>query len=471
MEKKDIKEIRALFITPPLRIWKGEVEKPFNTTQPLGLAYVAAAARAAGATVEAIDAYSLGMSGQELERRIAAFAPDLVGISILTPQWADALKVAELTKAVNPGILTVAGGPHVTALPEAVVAGAGVDVAVIGEGEDAIQDICRAMAAGDDLKEVAGLALAGDGAPLRTPPRPYIRDLDRLAFPAHDLLPEPTFYNPYPSWGKKGNFSSIISGRGCPYRCCFCDVTSQQGKQYRLRSAANIVEEMEWLNRDFNVTMFSFRDPSMFCNRRRLMEIHQLIKEKQLDVVWTCNGRANEVDAELLKALQEAGCRRIQFGIEVGNAKMLKDIKGLTKAQVARAVTETGRAGIAAHGYFMFGFLEETPDTIEETIDFALELDLDSASFAVMVPFPGTKEFDLYQQEGLLLTEDWRDYDITGKPVYRHKHLTNEQLAGAPRRAYRRFYLRPRVIARYLKRLNSWWAIRNYMHSAWAVLR
>lgn len=467
----DKKQIRALFVTPPLRIWKGAVEKPYNTTQPLGLAYVAAAARAGGAVVEAIDAYSLGMNAAELKGRIEAFRPDVLGISVLTPQWADSQATAGLAKLVDPNILTVAGGPHVTALPEQVAADPAVDVAVIGEGEEAIQDICRALAAGQDLGEVPGLALGSGGEVVRTAPRPHNRDLDKLAFPAHDLLPEPTFYNPYPSWGKKGNFSSIISGRGCPYRCCFCDVTTQQGKQYRLRSAVNIVDEMEWLHRDFNVTMFSFRDPSMFCNRRRLMEMHRLIKERGLDVVWTCNGRANEVDPELLAALYEAGCRRIQFGIEVGNAAMLKEIKGLTKEQVARAVTLSMQAGISAHGYFMFGFLEETRETIEETIRYALELDLDSASFAVMVPFPGTREFERYEKEGLLLTEDWREYDIMGKPVYRHKNLTAEELAAAPRRAYRRFYLRPRIIARHLKRMNSWWAIRNYVHSAWSVLR
>jgi len=471
MEKRDIKDIRALFVTPPRGIWKDEVEKPYNTTQPLGLVYVAAAARAGGAEVEAIDAYSLATSRSDLVSRIETFKPDVLGISVLTPQWADARKVATLAKAVNPDILTVAGGPHSTALPEQVAADPSIDVAVIGEGELAIQDICRALAAGEDLAAVPGLAISPNGEPVRTPSRPHNRDLDALPFPAHDLLPEPTFYNPYPSWGKKGNFSSIISGRGCPYKCCFCDVTSQQGKQYRLRSAGNIVDEMEWLHRDFNVTMFSFRDPSMFCNRRRLMEIHRLIKERHLDVVWTCNGRTNEVDPELLAALYDSGCRRIQFGIEVGNAEMLKDIKNLTKDQVRRAVSETTKAGIAAHGYFMFGFMEETAGTIEETINFALELGLDSASFAMMVPFPGTREYDLYKQEGLLLSEDWRDYDIAGKPVYRHPHLSYEELSAAPRRAYRRFYLRPRVILRHLKRLNSWWVVRNYAHSAWSVLR
>jgi radical SAM superfamily enzyme YgiQ (UPF0313 family) len=443
---------RVMFITPPRGLWKDKVQRPWISTQPLGVAYIAASLRQAGFSVKIIDGYSFGISGDEIRQRLDAFRPQVVGISALTPQWPDAERVADIVKSVNDEILTVVGGPHVTALPAETAAHPHVDVAVTDEGELTMVDICDAVAIGDDLREVAGIVLGINGTVSSTAPQPWNTELDKLPFPAHELLPPPAFYNPFPSWGKKGNFSCIISGRGCPYGCCFCDVTAQQGKRYRLRSAKNVVDEITWLNQSFKVSMFSFRDPSMICSRPRLLEICELISKRGLDIAWTCNSRANEVDPEMLAAMKKAGCRRMQYGIEVGNAQMLEKIKKTTRERVMQAVRDTRRAGIMAHGYFLFGFVDETPETIQETIEFAKELDLDSASFAVMVPFPGTAEFKRYRDEGLLLTMDWRAYDIMGRPVYRHKNLNSEELFKATRRAYRQFYLRPRIVGRQLKK-------------------
>lgn len=457
---------RVLLVTPPRGLWKDEVERPWISTQPLGLAYIAAALRDAGYPVEVIDAYSLGLPGSHIREKTEQFRPQVVGISALTPQWPDAEKVADIVKAVDGDILTVTGGPHVTALPEQAAAYPGVDVAVLGEGEKTMLDICQTIVDGSDLRQVAGIVVKNNSSTRATRHRERLTDLDSLSFPAHDLLPKPDMYNPFPAWGKSGNFSCLISGRGCPYKCAFCDVTAQQGFKYRLRSAENVVDEMTWLNRDFGVTTFSFRDPSMVCNRRRLLEICRLIGERNLDIAWTCSGRANEVDPEMLVAMRGAGCRLVQYGIEVGNAEMLKSIKKLSKERVAQAVRETRQAGVQAHGYFMFGFMEETPETIEETIAFSQELDLDSAGFAVMVPFPGTPEYDMFKNEGLLLTEVWSDYDVMGKPVYHHKNISEAQLLKAPRRAYRGFYLRPHIISRHLRKMASPRVLRNYLHSS-----
>ena len=456
----------VLLVTPPKGLWKNDVRPPWVSTQPLGLAYVAAAVRDAGYPVQMMDAYSRGLDGETVRERIKALRPRVVGISSLTPQWPDAEKVADIVKSVDSSIITVVGGPHVTALPEDAASHPSVDIAVTGEGEETMQDICHTLAGEGDLEKVEGIVLGLNGTVKRTAPRTRTTDLDRLSFPAHDLLPEPAFYNPFPPWGAKGNFSCMISGRGCPYNCCFCDVTTQQGRRYRLRSAENVVDEMTWLNREFKVTTFSFRDPSMVCKRSRLLEICGLIKARNLDIAWTCSSRANEVDPEMLAAMKDAGCRLIQYGIEVGNPEMLQTIKKITRERVAETVRDTRRAGISAHGYFLFGFVDEKPENMDETIAFAKELELDSAGFAVMVPFPGTQEFERYRQEGLLITEDWRDYDVLGKPVYTHKYITEEQLAAAPHRAYRQFYLRPRIIALHLRKMTSWKVLRNYLRSA-----
>lgn len=453
-------------ITPPKGLWKDRVEQPWISTQPLGLAYIASAIRDKGFHVEILDGYSLGLSGQALTRKIKESQPDVVGVSSLTPQWPDVEKLTDIVKAQNHGIVTVVGGPHVTALPKESASHQSVDIAVVGEGEDTMTDICEAAAGGSGFSGVSGVVLGFNGEIERTPPRARNMTLDQVLFPAHDLLPEPALYNPFPVWGAGGNFSCMISGRGCPYDCSFCDVTEQQGKRYRLRSAGNIVDELVWLYDEFGVRTFSFRDPSVVCKRSRLMEMCELIIERGLDMGWTCSSRANEVDLEMLKAMKAAGCRVVQYGIEVGNAELLKEIKKLSKEKVIQAVSDTRKAGLSAHGYFLFGFIEETEETMRETIEFSKQLDLDSAGFAVMVPFPGTQEFEKYRQEGLLLTEDWREYDVMGKPVYRHKHISSEKLTAAPRAAYRSFYMRPGIIARHLRKMTSIKVVRNYLRSS-----
>ena len=460
-----------LLVTPPKGLWKDAVEKPRESTQPLGIAYIAAAVRQGGHPAEILEAHALGLSGESIREKIESMRPKVVGISCLTPQWSDVQAAARIAKTVNEKIVTVVGGPHVTALPEETAADPSVDIAVIGEGEETIQDICNTVAAGGDLSSVKGIALEIGGNVVRTGPRPKITDLDSLSFPAHDLLPDPATYNPLPTWGRRGHFSSILSGRGCPYYCSFCDVTAQQGKQYRLRSAGNIVDEMEWLNKDYGISMFSFRDPSVVCHRKRLLEICRLIRERGLDIVWNCNSRADEVDLEMLVAMKQAGCYLIKYGIEVGNAEMIKSIKRMEKTQVEQAVSDTRRAGISPHGYFMFGFSDETEATMEETAVFARKLDLDSAGFMILVPFPGTREFERYQSEGRLLTKEWREYDYMNKPVYRNANVTSDQIMRAHRRAYRRFYLRPRILALHLRKMASPQIFFNYLQAARQVFR
>ncbi len=463
---KSDRDLKVLLMTPPEGLWKEKVERPWISTQPLGLAYVAAAIRDQGFQVEMLDAYSLGLSGQVIAREIAELRPDVVGISSLTPQWPDVETLADIVKAQNQDIITVVGGPHVTALPRDSAGHRSVDIAVVGEGEDTMVEICEAAAGETGFSGVDGIVIGLNGEIESTPLRVRNMALDQVPFPAHDLLPEPALYNPFPVWGTGGNFSCMISGRGCPYDCSFCDVTEQQGKRYRLRSAVNIVDELTWLHEEFGVRTFSFRDPSVVCKRSRLMEMCELISERGLDMGWTCSSRANEVDLEMLQAMKNAGCRLVQYGIEVGNAELLKEIKKVSKERVIQAVSDTRKAGLSAHGYFLFGFVEETEETLKETVEFSKQLELDSAGFAVMVPFPGTQEFEKYRQEGLLLTEDWREYDVMGKPVYRHKHISNEKLTRAPRMAYRSFYMRPSIIARHLRKMTSFGVVRNYLRSA-----
>lgn len=197
-------DTNVLLITPPKGLWRDRVVKPWNSTQPLGLAYIAASVRAAGYPVQVIDAYSQGFSGNELRGQIRSFAPRVVGISALTPQWPDAQEVAGIVKEIDRDILIVTGGPHVTALPEEVAGDPNVDVAVIGEGELAMRDICDAIAADTDLGQVAGIVLARNGKPEFTAPPAQHRagqpGLSRLRPAAGAVLLQPV-----PQLGQEGS--------------------------------------------------------------------------------------------------------------------------------------------------------------------------------------------------------------------------------------------------------------------------
>lgn len=462
------KNTKILLVSPPKGVSLKKIHCPKFQTHPIGLLYLAAVLEKFGYPVRVLDALSFGISLSQIKNEIFEFKPDIVGISAMTISAMDAYSVAKIIKEIDTDIFTVMGGPHASALPEEVIGSGGIDIAVIGEGEYIMRDICEAVETkNNNFSAIGDIAYKqNDGGITRTKVRLKIQNLDDLPFPAYNLLPSIQDYNPPPHWGKKGAFASIITSRGCPYGCQFCSVTRVWGKKYRFRSVNNVLDELELLYRKYNVTHISFRDSVFTLLKRRVIEICKAIVERKLDIIWNCNGRANEVDEEMLLWMKKAGCKAIQYGIESGNEEILSVFKRLKKDTIRKTIEMTNKVGIEPHGYFMFGLPGETRATIRETIDFAISLNLYSAGFTTVTPFPGSELWDYCIENNLILTTDWSKYDLKGLPVSKHLNLTAEEILKAQKTAFRKFYLRPKIILKLLKQIESFNDILNYFFEA-----
>jgi anaerobic magnesium-protoporphyrin IX monomethyl ester cyclase len=360
---------------------------------PLGLAYLAAVLERDGHQVSVFD---LGLDPsiplEDGVAHVAAFGPHLIGISAMTSVYQSALETAILLKA-SLGRPVVLGGPHATVYPERVLTESPViDYVIRGEGEETLLALVRALDAGSrDLSSIQGLTYRHRGEIVSSPDRPLVADLDGLPLPARHLLDLKRYGLRTPE-GQP--MVTILSSRGCPYNCSYC-FKGIVGRTYRQRSPDNIVSEIRAVIEQYGISNFYFIDDLFTVDLRRLQAISDQIIVENLDIRWQCLGRVDRVNAEILHKMYAAGCRRIHFGIESGNEQVLQRIaKGINLGQVRQAVRWAKDAGLQVKGYFMLGLPGDTEVTMQQTVDLAVELDLDEAMFSLTTPFPGTRLWD-----------------------------------------------------------------------------
>jgi anaerobic magnesium-protoporphyrin IX monomethyl ester cyclase len=360
---------------------------------PLGLAYLAAVLEEDDHEVQIFD---LGLDPdapvEDGAARVRAFDPHLVGITAMTNVYLSALETATLLKA-HLGRPIVLGGPHPTVYPHRVLSEAPVvDYVVRGEGEETLRELVRAL--GDNARDVGaiqGLTHRLRGEIVSNPDRPLIHDLDALPFPARHLFDLKRYHLRTPA-GEP--MVTLLSSRGCPYNCSYC-FKGIVGRTYRQRSPGNIIAELRQVIDRYGVHNFYFIDDLFTINLRRLEALTQQMIDEQLDVRWQCLARVDRVNPEILKKMYAAGCRRIHYGIESGNQQVLDRVgKRIELPQVGQAVRWTQDAGIETKGYFMLGLPGDSAETMEQTVNLAVELDLDEAMFSLTTPFPGTRLWD-----------------------------------------------------------------------------
>lgn len=367
--------------------------KKANDYPPLGLAYLAAVLEADGHELRIFD-LGLEPNGSLADdvQRISAFDPQVIGITSMTNLYHSALETATLLKA-QLGRPIIIGGPHATVYPERILRESPViDFVVRGEGEETIRELVVALDGNSrDLAKINGISYRLRGEVVSTPDRPLIADLDALPFPARHLFDVRRYGLSTPS-GRP--MVTILSSRGCPYHCAYC-FKGIMGRTYRQRSPGNIIAELRQVMDRYGVRDFYFVDDLFTIDARRLQAItDQLITEK-LDIRWQCLARVDRVTAEMLQKMYAAGCRRIHFGIESGNQDILNRIgKGIKLEQVRQAVRWAQDAGIGVKGYFMLGLPGDTEETMQQTIDLAVELNMEQAMFSLTTPFPGTRLWD-----------------------------------------------------------------------------
>lgn len=463
---------RIALINPPLTMEEqaGSLEEVANLIPPLGLCCVAAVLREAGFPVGIIDAPVRRLTPEAVVAELAARPPALVGLGATILSIANAFETARAIKRAFPKLPVVLGGPHLTAIPNEVLAECPeIEYGVIGEGEATMVELARGLAAGDlDPAAVRGLAWRrASGELVINPRREYIADLDALPIPARDLLPPLATYTPNPAGYKRLPFAHVVGSRGCPFRCVFCD-RSVFGRKYRTRSAAKIADELEALATRFGVREIKYYDDLFTVTEARVFGICDEIIRRKLDLTWSCSSRVDTVTPAMLARMKAAGCWQIDFGIESGSQRILDAMrKDITLDAVRRGVRLTREAGISTRAFFVLGMPGETLDTIDETVKLAIELDLDIATFYTVQVFPGNELYQMVRREGTLLHRDYRQYTSVidferTRLHYLPAGFTEATFKSAVKRAYRRFYFRPRYLWKRLRSIDSWLEIRKY---------
>ncbi len=447
--------MKILLIFPPARQSVTKLAKILeDRIPPLGIAYVAAALERKGHQVKIIDADTEGLDLEKLGKLALGYQPQVIGISTLTPTFKKARQTARCLKKLLPQVPIIFGGPHLASFPKISLEFPEIDYGVIDEGEITICELLDALEQNKSVDQVKGVVYRKEGKIIQTKPRELIQDLDSIEFPAWHLLPMDKYWQ---TISREKKFATMISSRGCPFNCLFCDPEGRLGKKFRGRSSDNIVKEIELLYNNYGIKEIVFYDDTFTFDRQRIVDFSKLMIEKKLPVIWECRTRVDRVDEELLKIMKKAGCYRIRYGVESGNEKILQVLrKGITKEQVRKAFSFSKRYKIETFAYFMIGSPQEDKETIQDTINFVLELDPDFVIFSTTLVFnKGNDLFKWAAQKGYIANDYWQRFvrgeDLDPYPVLETDNLSKEEKLAYTQLAYRRFYIRPSFILKKLK--------------------
>lgn len=443
---------RIIFINPAVDKSRYEWEYGLGSRLPaIGLCSLAAYTRQHGFETALLDSYNLGLSEELTLEKVLEFSPTHVGITATTSYIFFAAKLAQLLKKHRPQIVTVIGGAHISSVPyETMQSFPDFDLGVIGEGEETIKELLSLANPFQGLGNIKGVIYRGNGDGLeKTGPRPYLEDLDRLPHPAWDLLQGfPQYYRPTPSNYRKLPVASLITSRGCPYQCTFCD-RSVFGNRFRSFGAEYIIGLIKEIKNRYGVREISFYDDTFTADKARLNKICEALINNDLRLSWSCLGRADLADSDSLTLMKRAGCWSVSYGIESASQDIL-DLyqKKINLYQVEEAVRMTKAQGIQTRAFFMLGNPMETQNTILQTQSLLRRLSLDDIHISFFMPLPGSDSYKSVEKYGKF-SKDWKLMDVY-TPNFIPAGLSRGLLLKYRSQLYRSFYLEPRILLRYL---------------------
>lgn len=406
---------------------------------PLGLAYLAACAERQGYGTKILDMDPMGIPLSGLDKHIKEQNPKLVGISFMTNQFGNAIKVAQIAKCVLPRVPVVVGGNHVSALPEEITKHDFVDFAVLREGEITFLELIENLHTGPtQWEKIDGLVFKENGSLVKNQSRALIEELDSLPFPKWDDFPVEAYSEKIHGVDEKLPVFSVLTSRGCPGKCAFCSSHTVFTRRFRKRSAENIYAEMQFLEDKFGARHFNFIDDTLTIDKQRIRKLCDLIIADRKQYRWIANARVNTVSEELLKRMHGAGCRNICFGVESGDPRVRKNIgKQISEEQIKNAHSWAKKAGLVVSSFFMVGNLSETWQSVEQTIALAKALRSDHPTCTIATPFPDTQFMEEAEKNGWLATKDWNKYITTPhldqdySPVSTNGFLSGKELLQA----------------------------------------
>ena len=452
-----MRSIKTLLINPPFSEEYSvgsskSIRHVLNIVQPLGLAYLAAILEKNNFYVNITDC-TVGISYENLFKELLKENPDVVGITATTPSFESAKFIAAKIKELLPSSVLIIGGAHVTAVPHQAMEEDYFDIGVIGEGEETFLELVKHIQEKslNGLDVIKGIVYQQDERLITTPKREFIKSLDSLSHPARHLLPPLSKYRPTPASYRRLPLATVITSRGCPFQCVFCD-RAVFGNHYRQRTADDVLAEVDEVIGRYGAKEFRFFDDLFTLDKERTYKICDGLKKRR--VVWTCLTTVTTVMKELLKEMRSAGCWQVLFGLESGDPRIFKLLKkGNTIEQNRQAINWTKEAGLSVRADFIVGTPGETRESMQRTLNFAIDMDLDYAHFNKFVPFPGT---ELYNQ----LISDGYQFDFSkscsildhSALLYVPEGMGEEEYRAFLDLSFKKFYLRPRYI---LKRLLS----------------
>lgn len=426
---------------------------------PTDLMYLAAVAEDVGLEAKIVD-YS---QGGDFEKDLKEFQPDYLVVNVATPTFKSDLSSLTVAKEICPDVITIAkGAAFLTVAFDVMYFQKDLDLILFGEPEDTLREVLE----GKEYSKILGLYYRDDLRAKFTGSRPYIDDLDKLPFPARHLVNNNIYRRP-----DNNKVQAVIKvSRGCPFHCFFCLATPVSGAKVRKRSAENIIEEIRECVEKYGITNFLFWSDIFNIDKEWVMDLCQKIIDSGLKITWSANTRADTADEEMAYKMYEAGCRLVSIGVESGSQDMLDKIgKRITLDDVRLTVKIFKKAGIRIYNYFVIGLPWEDEESVEDTIDFAIELDSDFISFYTATPLPGSKFYE-YAKENGLINSDTSFSSAYFYPSVNTHHLSKERVFELHKKAIRRFYLRPTYIFRMLTRIRSFTEFKNYFKAGLGVL-
>ncbi len=471
----DLQGMRVALVVPGLArsalYGEWDLSRVDSISPPLGVLTLAAILRRSNARVSFCDAYARGLDLRSTVAELLSGSPDAIGISCMTQSFPGASALVKELKRSAPGVPLIMGGVHLSAVGQSALESLPeLDYGVMKEGEMTLLELLEALKYRRDLSGIKGIVYRSNGRVIANPHREFIADLDSLPFPAWDLLEPHRGKYRLSIVGTKGRRSmSLITSRGCPGSCTFCDIGAVGGR-IRAFSAGYVLDMIRELYGKYGVDDFLVYDDNFVTLKSRTRQICEGIIESGMKISWSCSARVDMVDEETLRLMKRAGCWQIEYGIESGSQKILDAMnKRISLEVIRRALSLTRRAGIETRGNFIFGYFGETRQTLEESIRFALSLDLDYFQQTFLTPYPGSAIYREADKYGIFdrRLEKMNNLTINFIPA----GLTEEELRGYSRLAFRRFYLRPGIILRQLLRLRRTHDIKRLFSAGKALFK
>ena len=455
-----------LFLNPPWHKKSGNIWKSVSSCMPpFGLGILAALARESGFSVAIIDYNAERVGLDRAQEYLPSSAPKFIGITATTILIDSALELAKIAKKKYPDTKIIIGGVHATVMPKETLNHPEVDYILMGEGENSFLELL----AGKDPRTIKGLGFKNNGEIILNPPQPMIPDLNVFPIMAYDLLPMDKYYSAPCSYKREPSLGMITS-RGCPGRCTFCN-GDLFGSVIRFRSAEKMLEEIKFLQGKYDVNDIVFYDDTFTSNRKRMKDFCRLLIENKIDLTWSCFSRVDTVDLEILREMKKAGCHQVMYGVESGDPQILSNInKKISLEKVRETVAATKKAGLEVRLAFMLGSPGETEETLKKTIKFAIDLDPDLVSFNITTPYPGTQMFAWAEQQKCLINKNWPEYDLA-RPVMTLPTVDSKKILYYYKKAHRQFYFRPSYIIKKMIKMRSFNDFKNNLKPFLSLLK